>query len=157
MRRRVIISVLAFVAIASAVLAAFWFTRPHPRIDDVTLLKIERGMTEQQVIEIIGAPPGNYGFGEGDIDMWEELLRSTTQLRFVDQATPGGPNAFDTRPTIAKDWLGADQGIRATFADGKVVRAEMHRVWREYDSHFDRLLVLMRLKDRKVRPLLIID
>jgi hypothetical protein len=152
MRRRTLICAAGFAAIAAAVFAGYWFTRPHPRIDGATLWQIQPGMTEQQVIDIIGAPPGNYGLGHGEMETWTELMKILIEGPKPRPWSEEQP----VRLTIVKDWLGPDQGIRVHFdLEGKVASAEIHAVWREYESHYDMLLVWCRLRDRKPRPVFV--
>jgi hypothetical protein len=135
MRKRIVICSLTFLALAAGSFAAFWFLQPRPRIDEQAFARIEHGMTEQQVIDIIGAPPGNYGVGEGELN-------------------PFNVSTFWIFPEKSvKTWLGRDKAIQIGFADdGKVLSKNIGNVWREYDSHLHMVGVWFRLADRKPRP-----
>jgi hypothetical protein len=53
----------AFVVFVIAVAAAglgFWLVLPRHRIDREHYLMVKEGMTEEEVEELLGAPPGNY-------------------------------------------------------------------------------------------------
>jgi hypothetical protein len=153
MRRRIFIWAGLFIVLGVSLLTGYWFARPHPRIDQATVDKIQPGMTEQEVIDIIGAPPGNYGLGHGEMDEWVELIRT---MRIYNQT--GNNPWFEPAPLAVKDWLGQEHGIRVSFdPQGNVVRADFNSVWREYDSHYDMILVWCRLKDRRSRTPLVIS
>jgi hypothetical protein len=127
--------------------AGYWFLQPHPRIDAETLQKIQVGMTEREVIDIIGAPPGNYGFGEGEVEpiftdwiMWDT---NDPELR-----TPRGP----VQLSDSRTWLGQESGIEVFFdIDGKVASKSQRTVWRPYESHYDKICQMLRLKGPKQR------
>jgi hypothetical protein len=132
MRRRILISAAVFVAITTILLGGYWLLQPRPRIDEETCNKIEIGMTEREVIDLIGSPPGNYGLGEATI-----MHKSWIYTR---------------EPAGKKDWLGPKTAIRVVFDDdGKVRDKCLYDVWREYDSVWDMALVMLHLKERRLR------
>jgi hypothetical protein len=114
-------------AIALLVVGAmlgYWFMQPHPRIDEETLAKITSGMTEDEVIAIIGAPPGNYGYGEP----------------IYDWSGPGQQT---------KHWWGRDAAILVTFDEhGGVQGAYYFAINREYDSFLHRVGVWLGVQKR---------
>lgn len=135
MRKRICLCAGVLTCLVFAGVAGYWFLQPHPRIDAETLQKIQVGMTEREVIDIIGAPPGNYGVGEGELN-------------------PFNVSTFWIFPEKSvKTWLGRDKAIQIGFADdGKVLSKNIGNVWREYDSHLHMVGVWFRLADRKPRP-----
>jgi hypothetical protein len=129
MRRRMLISVSILAVLAIGVFALGWLLQPKPRIDQETLDKTKVGMTRSEVESIIGAPPGNYGVGEGTIEFWSGRRPLQHQEHKV--------------------WLGQKHAIRVWFdAEGKVYERDFVVVYREYDSSFDRILGFFGLKEK---------
>jgi outer membrane protein assembly factor BamE (lipoprotein component of BamABCDE complex) len=126
--RKIALSAAALLVLIAVAFAVYCYTRPQPRIDEETLAKIKDGMTEREVIDVIGAPAGNYGLGDGEMPF---LLWYSNE--------PKG---------VAKDWLGHENGLRVWFdSDGKVVASRLSAVWRPYESHLDMVLQMMHLKE----------
>jgi hypothetical protein len=60
MNRRKWLRILLLAAITAAGFAAFIWWTSRPRISQQTADRIQEGMTEEQVIAIVGLPPGVY-------------------------------------------------------------------------------------------------
>lgn len=135
MRQRVLVCGSILLGLGFLFIAGFYLLRPRPRIDQATLDRIQIGMAESEVIEIVGAPPGDYGVGRYEMDVTGSML------------FPMPVDANEQR------WVGQEKAIVISLdADGKVNRKRLADVWREYDSQFDMLCRLARLKDRKEPP-----
>src|SRR5262249_21383379 len=103
--------------IAGAGFAAIEYFKLRPRIDDETVAQFRPGMTETDIAKIIGAPPGDYGYGA---------------------ATLSFDPADETR---YNKWIAHDRALVVEFDDkGLVVGYINSRVYRPYDSLWDRLL-----------------
>jgi hypothetical protein len=132
--RRILLASLAFFGVVIVVLLVFWLLQPHPRIDAETCEKIQAGMTEREVIDIIGAPAGDYGVGKGEIEIY-----TRGYIWKVDD------------PRV-KNWLGQEKAIEIVFTDeGKVESRALRDVWRPYESQLDRILQMLQLKERRQR------
>src|SRR5438128_1751089 len=125
MRRRFLISFTLLIGLAAAVFLGFWAMQPRPRIDQETLDKIQIGMTEREVIDIIGAPPGDYGVGNAEVDDWDPTARGRwpAMLKLDDDE---------------RSWLGHEKAIVVAFDETRKVSGKrLANVWRDADSHFD--------------------
>jgi hypothetical protein len=138
MRWRLVLCLAVVVCTVAALVAGYWYMRPRPPIDQASFDKIQIAMTEAEVIEIIGAPPGNYGMGEGELDPWPR-----GKMPFFDPP-PGAP---------IKLWMGQDFSIEIWLDEqGKVGDKTSHHVRREYESVFDMVCQMLKLKERRLRP-----
>jgi HAMP domain-containing protein len=133
MCRRLLLSVAALAAFAALLLVGGWLLRPHTRIGQETYLKINNGMTQAEIEALIGGPPGNYGVGEGEID-----LGASWGLAY--QPSPN-----------ARLWLGPTVAIEVAFEDGRATSKALYSVWRQYDSEFDRVCQVLHLRPAKAR------
>jgi hypothetical protein len=141
MRRRVLLSVSILAVLAIGIFVGGWLLQPKPRIDQESYDRIKVGMTLAEVEAIIGAPPGDYGVGTGEIEVWFTWEVKTGDVHWP--RLPAGER---------KEWLGQQHAITVWVnAAGKVVDHSMPPVFREYDSTFDRLLGMLGLKDKKPR------
>ena len=144
MGRRIMNSAAGLMVLAIVAVVSMWLLRPHPRINEESFNAIQVGMTEQEVVAIIGAPAGNYGLGraeEGDVFAVAAIMLE------LDHST--GPK---------KDWFGPEKGIRiGSDLEGKVMTKRLYGVWREYDSPLDMVCVWCRLKAPKPRGFVDID
>jgi hypothetical protein len=124
--KKLLLSVAGFAAIVLAVALGYWFLQPHPRIDDETANRIKAGMTEADVIAIIGAPPGNYS------------SHSQNQYDAIVESWGMGN----------KIWLGQECTLVVLLGDdGKVHDKEIVR-WESDEAWFDRFLFWF---DQRVR------
>lgn len=60
MKRRLLYATVALAAVLVGAYALLWLTAPPERIDRATFERLRVGMTEGEVEELIGAPPGDY-------------------------------------------------------------------------------------------------
>src|SRR5262245_12571564 len=142
MRRRIAVSAIVLLIVAGLIVVGYWLLQPHPRIDKAALDRIELGMTEAQVVEIIGAPPGNYGLGDAEFERSHIVDARAVIVELPD-------------PASSKSWMGQTHGIEIGFdANGKVVTKDLHTLWREYDSHFDWMCQTLRIREKKPRMLI---
>src|SRR3712207_2393249 len=61
MRRRTVLLGLGLVVGVMGLCAGMWLTTPRPQINDASYQRIKEGMNQQEVEQILGGPPGNYG------------------------------------------------------------------------------------------------
>lgn len=88
---------LATVLVVSYTAAHFFMARPRISLD--ALHKIERGMTRQQVEELLGVPPGNYSQGgRAEYFAW----------------------GFE-RPPWGEEWIGDEVAIIVNFDENDLV------------------------------------
>src|SRR5436309_3337545 len=129
MSRRIFISVTIVATIALAIFLGGWVMQPRPRIDQETFDKIKVGMTGREVEELIGAPPGDYGIGIGELEIaftyWiEDPDWPDYQKRMLDR------EELKTKTLVRKDWLGANLAIAIwTDVDGNVCEKTTHTVY----------------------------
>jgi hypothetical protein len=134
--RRVLISMSIPAVLAIGIFVGGWLLQPKPRINQETLDGIKVGMTLSEVEATIGAPPGDYGVGKGEIEFWTGREPPRGKLR----------NDY-------KAWLGQTGAICVWFdANGKAADYEVFDVYREHDSNFDRLLAWLGLKAKNPQP-----
>ena len=60
MRMRLVWLAMALACMGLVGLFALWFVQPGYRIDKLAIEKIKIGMTEDEVVRIVGMPPGDY-------------------------------------------------------------------------------------------------
>jgi hypothetical protein len=135
MRRRIVISAAIFLVLAIGIVAGYWFLRPQPRIDEEAFGKIKVGMTESEVVAIIGASAGNHGVGDAEL-VW-----------------PHAPFLLANAKSEAKVWFGQTHAIAVSFGpDNTVAEKLFFGVWREHDSQFERICQALHLKEPAVKP-----
>lgn len=136
MRKRLIKGIALVAVLAAAGIAAILYFGPSPRIDDASLAQIRQGMTLAQVERLIGAPAGDYGFGNGEL--MNEVFWPVLD-RFQESAT-------------AKVWRGQDMAIVVEFdEDGRAKGQTKLIVYRPYESCWDMLLQKLKLRQPKPR------
>jgi hypothetical protein len=97
-KRRLIIWAWVGVVVLAVAGALVVYFQPQPRIDKETLDRITPGMTEKEVENLIGAPPGRYCDFE-----------------------PMDTRVQQVKGDYKKEWVGNDLIICVGFSDGKVV------------------------------------
>jgi len=96
--------------------AAPWLALPKHRITLESLHGIERGMTREQVLEILAVPPGNYSGGG-----WAEYFGFGRD-----------------ECSIGEEWVGDELAIRVVFNDAGIVQSSfMGEVHRKKDVLFE--------------------
>jgi hypothetical protein len=133
MFRRIIIGVVILGGLAAALFAVVWFFQPHPRIDRDVYDMIKPGMTERDLIDLIGAPPGDYGLGKG----WPLFDGIGGGDMVVGQST--------------RQWLGQDVAIVVVLDSSGVVEQALFSdfVIRDYDGHWHRIFCWLRLAEKR--------
>jgi hypothetical protein len=103
----------------AAGLFAFWLGTPGSKLRPQNLAAVRPGMTRQQVADLLGGPPGDFGsFPDGPVDSGDGSVR---QL-FAE------PTA---RPVTAENWVDDRASITVFFDDeGRVVAASQAAVFR---------------------------
>jgi hypothetical protein len=138
MRCRLWISVSILAVVAVGLFVGGWLMLPKPRINEESFGRIKIGMTQAQVEEIIGAPPGDYGVSKCELDVWHS-------------------DSMRLPAWTCKQWLGQHDAITVWLdAEGKVADLSIWPVFRDYDSTFDQLLGYIGLKE-KHRHVMIVD
>lgn len=121
MSRKLVFAILGWLLLVllTARLGYLFFSE-KPRLDSETFEKIRRGMSEEQLISLIGCRPGDYG-GPPIADIFHE-----------DFVRP--PKGFSKELL----WRTADKGIVVWLdVDGKVRAKSAHVVFRREESFFD--------------------
>jgi hypothetical protein len=103
-RRRVIVG-LTVLAVVALVAAALWPSNPHPC--RATFERARDGMTRDEVIAIVGVPPGDYKTGP--------------HLTL--------PETPETWVAGAEYWFGDDGELRVRFYDGGATQVRVRGLW----------------------------
>ena len=92
-RRKILAGLAALFTIAAVVVGIQWLLAPKHRINKESLELIKEGMTQKEVEDILGVPPGDYSYG-GFRDLY-----------------------FDTwsAEPVSEEWVGEETGIYVTF------------------------------------------
>jgi hypothetical protein len=80
MNRRLFLSLTVLAALAGAAWLVLCLTSPKLRIDEASLWLIKEGMTLEEVEEILGGPPGNYGSRPKEVDFPWSMKRPEDAL-----------------------------------------------------------------------------
>jgi hypothetical protein len=113
-----------FVLLVGAAFLALWPITPRHCITEENLNKIGMGMTEDEVVQILGAPAGDYSTGKHLYH--PELI--------------GGPARVYSGRLACKEWVGDEGKIRVCFeASGRVFVAYHSGVFRQEQGVLDRL------------------
>jgi hypothetical protein len=111
------------------VAAAFWYAWGRPPghcITEANAEKIREGMSEGEVVQILGVPAGDYTTGPWD--RWSLVL----------DHVGGGP--ISQKPPDWKNWVGGQGRIRVAFDEhGAVRRADFLSITRLQETPLDRL------------------
>ncbi len=113
MKKRHVICLLSFFLLAVAAATTLWFLFPHePRFTEEQCDLLSSGMTKEEVIALLGCPPGDY---------------TTRKQRFV-HCTGSRCSADDIKINHAgKCWCGDDGAIGLVLeSDGTLRRAEYY-------------------------------
>src|SRR5262245_13758473 len=112
MNRRKWLRIILLAAIAVTALAALVWWTSRPRISQATADRIREGMTEQQVIDIVGLPPGSYC---SERSFWKQILRANWAVDFQSgKSRIGRPGSWYYRHY----WIFEDRILYVDFRDG---------------------------------------
>lgn len=145
MTRRSVACVCVAVGLGSLLL---WrMTASNPRLNRESYELLQDGMTEQEVIAIIGASPF-----EGKVTRESPVLRRAEgqgrwfQFTGIDYSIPPfGDMASSRTTTKERQWFGKDVAISIGFdADGCVVEKSMWHPFDRPESFFDRVIHAIR-------------
>jgi hypothetical protein len=139
MGTRLMLGCCALVLSLMAVLS--WLHWPSPPKHNISTLGYEQirlGMTEQEVVTILGVPSGDYGSGQGEILEYGDFTMNSHLIR----TDPKG-----------KKWLAGCLAITVCFDEHGRVRAKMtEEVYRPYDSALEGLGQKLGLCQKKPYP-----
>lgn len=134
MRKRLVKGVALLAVIAVGGFAAIEFFKPRLRIDDESLAKIRKGMTEADVERILGGPAGEYGYGDSELLTWTG-------------------DSFGWWVLDKRVWRGENLAILVSFdEDGRVWHCGKVDLFRRYASLWDMLLQKLNIREKKVFP-----
>jgi hypothetical protein len=103
-RKRLYLVLGTLILVSVVVYGALWLTRPKYRINEESVRAIRVGMTEEEVVAIIGVPPGSYAS--------DGVLPNNASPLDGDEPTPGSQY---------KTWFSERMGILVRFgASGRV-------------------------------------
>jgi len=135
MRKRLLLTCTLLFVI---VVGSLWFlSRPiKHRINDEGYHGIQMGMTEQEVIQVLGVKPGDHGPGVGEIIETGCFTMASASIR----SDPKG-----------KKWLAGDFAITVCFDEGGRVNGKAtDSVYRPYDTPIE--MVCQRVGVMKKKP-----
>jgi hypothetical protein len=127
------------VACVITVWLSWYFTRsPSHRITKDGYGDLRLGMTEQEVIEVLGVPAGDYGPGQGEIVETGAFTIASHMIR---------------RDPKGKRWLAGDFAITVCFdAEGRVTGLGTDSVYRPYETITEMLCQKVGLKQKRPYP-----
>lgn len=78
--------------------ALLWWTGPRQRFDVLQFYKVDKGMTEAEVVWLLGAPAGNYSSGFLRTEYWRSWGGPETGAELVQ--TEGGKEWIDDKLSL---------------------------------------------------------
>src|SRR5262245_24598544 len=109
---------LATIAVAGCAALVWWTSRP--RISQQTADRIQEGMTEQQVLDIVGLPPGAHC---SERSAYNQMLRAISPI----EAVGSGKLRLGRGSSIIRHyWIFEDRILQVDFDDGRALWAKYH-------------------------------
>jgi hypothetical protein len=121
MNRRKWLRIMLLAAITVAGCAALLWWHARPRISQEIADRIQEGMTEAQVVDIVGLPPGAHC---SERSLYKQMLRAISSV----QAVQGGKLRIG-RPGSSiyrRYWIFEDRLLQVDFDHGRCLGARYH-------------------------------
>lgn len=132
MRTRLLVGFGLLILVGIVSLWLVYRSLHNHRINSDGYAELKLGMTEQEVVSVLGVPAGDYGPGKGEILMYGILMSG---------------------PANTKTWLAGDFAIIVCFdQNGRVYDMGTDGVYRPYDTFFEMLCQKVGLKQKKPYP-----
>ena len=117
-RRQILRALTVLLAVAAVGIGIQWLLSPKHRINKESIAQIKEGMTQKEVEDILGVPPGNYAY--------DGFFTS------VGYSGPLGPGV-ERWPTL--QWAGEEIGIRITINPHNGTVAEIEQFSVDYPTN----------------------
>ena len=126
MRRRLLVFAVLVIALVAVVAAGYWAIAPAQRLGRAGYERVQLGMTEAEVEDVLGAPPGSH------LDLPEGQTVSYVHAGAESKGARDGPKGLS--------WVSNTGHIGVTFgADGRVTGVAFTPLRRNNPTWLDRV------------------
>jgi len=108
MRRRLVLAILILGVLMHAAWLLLWLTAPHHRITAYSYERIQLGMTEEEVVNLLRAAPGNY--------LSEKRPQKPQDITHIQQQVDCYIATVTTDALICKAWVSDGSVIVLAFS-----------------------------------------